>query len=546
MKNVKTIRVELVVLGSGLSGLRSAIAAAEQGTDVLVISNGPSASPEVMGFNVPVEKGDSVELYCKDIESSGCGINNTLLGRKLTECAFDEVAYMESLGMTFDRKADGSLHVIQTLGSQFPRLVHYKSETGAQVLHILRKKCKELGVHFMAATTALALLHHNNIIVGVLAYDLKNHEIILCKTKAVVIATGGYGAMQRISTYPRNITGAGYAMAFRAGAELIDMEFQQYEPCTYIYPPEIGGKVIATTLLRHGATLYNGNMHEFMKDYGLTRENAQKGPLARAIFSEVQAGHGTPHGGVYYDVTMLSPEFLYGDNKIFTQPAVDAGMDLNQDMPEVMPAGHTSLGGIRVDENCRTQISNLFACGEAIGGVHGANRIGGNAGTETLVFGNIAGSNAAAYAKSAAFPSEATMEAAVSAKLEILQTRLSGLSGNKPVDQFCSDIMDTMSKNVGIFRNEQNLLTARADIAQLKAQLGDIEIQTENDALKLFQCENMLLLAHMQIEASLIRKESRGVFFREDYPDQNDAEWKKNIVVCNRSGKPTFEIRDCI
>lgn len=545
MKDVKSICAEVVVLGSGLSGLRAAIAASEQGADVLVISNGPSASPEIMGLTAPVEKGDSVELCCKDIESSGCGINNSRLAKKMAEGVLDEIAYMESLGMTFDRKADGSFHTIHSLGTQLPRLVHYKSETGAQAMHLIRQKCEKCGVSFMTATTALTLLHHDHTIIGVLAYDLNNHEIICCKAKAVVIATGGYGAIQRISTYPRNIIGDGYAMSFRAGAELVDMEFQQYEPCTYIYPPKISGKVIATTLLRSGATLYNGNMHEFMKDYGLARENAQKGPLSRAIVSELRAGHSTPHGGVYYDVTMLSPEFLYQDNKIFTQPAVDAGMDLSRDMPEVMPAGHTSLGGIRTDENCRAKLENLFVCGEAMGGVHGANRIGGNAGAETMVFGNIAGTNAAAYARSTSFPDEKTTEAAGSAEIEKLQARLHGMGGDISAENFFDDIMDTLSKNVGIFRNAHDLLTAQTDIRHLSEQLGNIKVLNEHDALKLYQCENMLLLGYIQIEASLMRKESRGVFFREDYPSQNDAEWKKNIVVCNQSGKPAFQICDC-
>jgi len=327
---------------------------------------------------------------------------------------------------------------------------------------------------------------------------------------------------------------------------MVDMEFQQFEPCLYVYPPKARGKVLVTTLIRRGAKLYNGEMHEFMADYGLTPENAQKGPLARAIYSEILAGRTTPHGGVYYDVRMLPDKLLFVDSSIFTKPAVDAGLDLHKDLPEVAPAGHTSLGGIRVDDNCRSTVSNLFGCGEVIGGVHGANRIGGNAGAETLVFGRIAGTAAAECAARLQFPSDKDLEAALMAEGRKLLKRLDGIEGSESVEDIYADILENMSSNVGIFRTEESLEAAKKNFEQIEERLSKAAVSNEAELLKLYQCEDMVLVGKMAVSAALMRKESRGVFFRNDYPERNDEQWLKNIVVHNEAGSMSLEVCECI
>ncbi|MBQ8217028.1 MAG: FAD-binding protein, partial [Oscillospiraceae bacterium] len=467
MEGIVQMRAELVVVGGGLAGLRAAAAAAEEGVDVLLLTSGPSASPDLSGFSAPVRCEDSLEICVGDIESSAQGINNPKLAKKLSAVALQEVEYLEELGFPFDKNEDGSYNTIQTLGATVPRLVHYQSKTGVKAMELTHKRLLEKGGRIIGTAIALSLLKLDDRIAGLIFYDHKESRLCCCMCKAVVLATGGYGAMQKFSTYTKNIYGSGYALAYKAGAEMIDMEFQQFEPCLYVYPPEIKGKVLVTTLIRRGAKLYNGQMHEFMPDYGLTPENAQKGPLARAIYSEILAGRGTPHGGVYYDVRELPDKLLFVDSKIFTQPAVDAGIDLHKELPEVAPGGHTSLGGIRVDEDCRSTVSNLFGCGEVIGGVHGANRIGGNAGAETLVFGRIAGKSAAEYVLKSAYPDESKFRACAEEDISLLAKRFGGIEGAESVEKLYEDIVENMSSKVVILRNENSLKAAWEKFAEL-------------------------------------------------------------------------------
>jgi len=546
MDKIKQLKAELVVIGGGLAGLRAAAAAAEEGVDVLLLTNGPSASPDLSGFSAPVGADDSLELYVSDMEVSAHGINNTKLAKKLAAVSLDEIDYLESLGFEFDKNADSSYNTIQSLGATVPRLVHYQSKTGVKAMELTRKSALEHNARILSSATALSLLSSGDRLTGVLFYDHRENCACACMCKAVVLATGGYGAIQKFSTYPGNIYGSGYAMAYNAGAQMVDMELQQFEPCLYVYPPEIKGKVLVTTLLRNGAKLYNGQMHEFMGDYGLTSDNAQKGPLAHAIYSEILAGRASPHGGIYYDVRELPDKLLFIDSRIFTQPAVNAGLDLHKDLPEVAPGGHTSLGGVKVDENCRSSIPNLFACGEVIGGVHGANRLGGNAGAETLVFGRIAGTSAAKFIKGSEYPSEEDYLTSLAGEAETLLKRLGGVKGSESVEDICLSILENMSENAGIFRSEESLSAADAKFDEIEKKLNEVSINSLDEALMLYRCENMLSVGRMAVAASHLRKESRGVFFRSDYPQRDDENWLKNIVIRRHNGEMQLKVCECI
>ncbi len=544
MERLKTISTELLVVGNGLAGLRAAAAAAEAGVQVTVVTNGPSASPEVMGFDVPVTKNDTLDLYYKDTEVSAHGINNSSLGWALTNNVREQVTYLESLGAKFDTDENGEYEAIHTLGTVYPRLIHCGSRTGAEGMSLLNKHCKSMGVKIQGGVSVLSLLASDNLTYGAIAYD-RNEDVLVCyRAKAVILATGGCGAIHKVSTYPRNIVGDGYAIAFRANVDLVDMEFQQFEPCAFIYPPQIAGKVIATTLLRHGATLRNGLGNEFMDDYGLTRENAQKSTLARAMVAEVNAGRGTPHGGIYYDMTMLPADFLYEDHKIFTLPAVEAGIDLTKEMPEMMPAAHTNLGGIRISADCSTQIVNLFACGEVIGGLHGANRIGGSAGAETVVFGTIAGNSAVQYLKDAHKVDENDYQQALKNGIDEVCRFMYRPVRDVTAADIRQELGTIMEKYVGISRDEEGLCKAKTLVQNLSDKLQCAGATTLKENTELYHCENMLLLSQIQIEASMLRKESRGVFYRTDYPEQNDKDWRKNIVVHNTSEGITLEVCD--
>ncbi len=522
---------DTLVIGSGIAGLIAAVAAAEKGVGAVIVSKGPCASPEIMGFNAPVLPGDSKELYFEDMQRSGYGINNSTLARTLSDRVLDEVAWLESIGVHFDRNADGSYSPIHTLGTKYPRLIRSGVSSGVAEMKALQRRCSELGVETHMPVDILELLCADGRVLGAFGVDESTGEPVRYIAKTVVLATGGCGAIQSFSTYPPAIIGDGYAMAYEAGARLTDIEFQQFEPCAFIYPPEISGKVIATTLLRHGARLLNGQLHDFMPDYGLSRESAQKGSLSRAMVAEVRAGRGTPHGGIYYDMTMFDKDFLYKDHAIFTRPAVAAGIDLTKQMPEMMPAAHTNLGGVVIDSGCRTDIDGLFACGEVTGGLHGGNRLGGCAGAETVVFGHIAGESAAELiADGRDYPDAELIEKAWSG----VSQRLEGIFKKQGGD--ARDIRRRLSlclnENLGIVRNAHTIAAADAAVKELRRELEESVGAAElSQAAEYIHCEHVLLLAQLQISASRMRRESRGVFYREDFPQQDDRNWRRNIQI---------------
>ena len=541
----RTEFTDVLVLGGGVSGLRAAVAASELGASVVVVSKSVSASPEIMGFNAPVMPQDSAELYFKDLEISGYGVNDSRLARVLSDKVLGEVKYLESIGVEFERDALGRYLPIHTLGTAYPRLIKAGNSSGTAEMRALGSLCKKLGVKHDSPVDILGLLVSDGRAVGAYGLDKREQKLVCYYAGAVVLALGGCGAMQSFSTYPRALIGDGYAMAYEAGARLVDMEFQQFEPCCFVWPEKISGKVIATTLLRHGAILRNGEGRDFLADYGLTRENAQKGSLARAMLSEVRAGRGTPHGGIYYDLTMMDRDFLYNDHAIFTRAAADAGIDLCRDMPEMMPAAHTNLGGVVIGTDCSTDVAGLFACGEVTGGLHGANRLGGSAGAETVVFGHIAGDSAAAYASRLGSVQMEDAERAW-AKAEL---SFHGISGSEPTFSASGlrrKLGECLHEYLGIQRSAESIAAAGLEVQRLRSELENARASSLEDAAELIHLRHMLLVADMQIKASELRTESRGVFYRTDYPVMNDPKWRKNILIRDNAGHMSLSFRDAI
>ena len=541
----RTVFTDVLVIGGGVAGLRAAMAAADKGVKVTMVSKGGCASPEIMGLNAPVMPGDSADLYFADIEKSGYGINDSRLGRLLADRISGEVEWLENNGVHFAKDEGGAYLPIHTLGTAYPRLIRSGTSTGSDIMRQLNDRCKERGIVNERPIDVLGLLQAGRKVIGAYGLDGKTGSLVRYVAKSTVLATGGCGAMQSFSTYPRALVGDGYAMAYEAGATLVDMEFQQFEPCCFVYPPEISGKVIATTLLRHGAELLNGEGHEFMPDYGLTRSNAQKGSLARAMLAEVRAGRGTPHGGIYYNMTMLSPELLYVDHEIFTKPAVNAGIDLTKQMPEMMPAAHTNIGGVVIGADGFVGIDGLYACGEVIGGLHGGNRLGGCAGAETVVFGHIAGDGAADHAAGAEAADAEQIDGAwnkVCAHLDELMRR----SGDATPADIRKTLGLCLTENLGISRNADTIAKAMAEVGELERKLGSVTAADLKSAAEAVHCEHMLLLAMMQIKASDMRTESRGVYFREDHPETDEQNWRKNILIRKAENGMELSVRDAI
>ncbi len=476
-----------------------------------------------MGFNAPMGPEDSEKFFYNDTMRSGAGINRTALARVLAQKTRAVVEDLERRGMEFAREGD-AYDLLQPLGCSYPRLAHYNSSTGLRIGKLLLHAIEEKGVHIIRSATATDLILHEGEVIGACAINSKNGTFPGIHAKSVVLTAGGCGKLYHLTTYPSDIRGDGYAMAFRAGAEMIDMEFVQFEPCCFVFPAELEGEPIPTTTLREGGSLRNGKGEEILGRHGLKDDpSLQKDALSRALYSEIMEGRGAEHGGIWLDISMLPRDMITINHSIFYTPALKAGVDLTKDPAEVAPAAHTSMGGIVINERCETSLDGLYAAGEVIGGLHGANRIGGNAGSETLVFGALAGQSAAGYAeKQSESDTGSLFQGLFDKKAEEFQALKATDSSSEALASRRRKIQDIMQRRVGIIRDEEGLKTAIADLEKHSAELCD------TSAIEL---ENMATVGMLIATAALERRESRGVHFRRDYSERNDEEWKKNVVL---------------
>ena len=533
MTNVKKLTSDVLIIGTGIAGLRAAMAARELNASVIVVSKGESASSGVIGFNAVLGVLDSCESYYSDTYEGGACIADKKIVKLMSAKAAEVVTEMEKLDLRFEKSA-GNYHLLKPLGCAYPRLVHTGNKTGPESMKLMRKELQGSGCILMEDVVALELLKKGLEVKGVLAVNGKKKEFLIFNAKAVVLAAGGGGNVYAESTYPISITGDSYALAFKAGASLMDMEFVQFEPCRAVYPQKLG---ISTTLLAKGGELKNRREERFMlKDYPEGEGSAPKDALAQAIFKEIQQGRGTEHGGVYLDLTMLPDEIITKSHSMYYNRFLNAGIDLTKERVEVAPAAHSFMGGIKIDTGCRSSVSGLFAAGEAVGGIHGANRLGGNAGTETYVFGKIAGKNAAQYALSVnnSHNGEALGEKRIEELVAIGREQSNTL---RNIMEIKAKIQKTMSVYTGVIRDKEGLKKAKAIFKSLKAGLRKrYPAATLRELMDIIETENMALTAQIVTEAALQRKESRGVHFRADYPEQDDDKWQKNIVVSDNDG----------
>lgn len=526
MSQYNIVKTDILIIGAGLAGLNAAYEAALLGSEVTVICKGSaSASPEVMGFNAPIHPDDSPELFYEEIMKSGQMLNRSGLAHRLAHESMEQVYRMEKLGVPFAKNPDGTYNGMKALGNSYPRIAHFKALTGAESVGILRKQAKALGVKFVEHTRAVDLLSDEAEVYGCLSLDDENHMVVF-QSKCTILACGGLSNMHTISTYPKGLIGDGYAMAAKAGAEMVDMEFTQFEPCCIVHPQSLWGKLIVTTMLNEGGKLLNNKGEEFMKN-NEKGYKMQKSELSRAIVEEIRSGGGTEHGGVWMDVTALPHDRVAIDNSIFYDPPKREGIDITEVPVEVAPAAHTFMGGVRINENCESSLNGLLAAGEVSGGIHGANRLGGCAGAEVFVFGCIAGRQAHEVASVRNICTDKALRIA-----DALAGRYENLPQTTTVTEEELALYATLKADIaaglGIYRSEGEMNTCLEKLGQHEKALADGRIK---DVQLKINCENIILVARMQLLASLKRKESRGVLARTDYPLLDDENWKKNIIV---------------
>ena len=391
--------MNVMIIGSGIAGLMAAYQiAGMSGIQVTVLSTGAGASPFVHGINMPLYQKDSVRTFIEDTLESGYHLSDP----KLVDCLCrDSLAIsrdLMDLGIEFDKK-DNQYTMLKPLGSTYPRIVSSGNHTGVKIINRLRNKLLESGsVLFSEDGRALKLFMKDGRPDGVLVYHEKSGILECMRTQCIILACGGFAGIFPFSTNTADIGGDGIAMAYEAGVPLIDLEFIQFEPSVALYPKEVAGKGVITTMFYEGAVLRNVHGERFMgTSEGRPGECVNKDILSRAIYEEIAKGNAAGHGGVYFDATGVGREKLMESYDSYVKRYLAAGVDITKEPFEIAPGPHTTLGGVQIHTDCSTEVPGIFAAGEIIGGLHGANRIGGNAGLEILVFGKRAGLGARRY-----------------------------------------------------------------------------------------------------------------------------------------------------
>lgn len=476
------------------------------------------------------ENGDGPDVHLEDTLKSGCYINDENLTKILVNKIGRIISYLEKMGMPFNRDETGQKIDVSgpTPGHSKARSLYFSDITGKLLVETIYAECRHRGVKMYSEHPAVELVKGEDGVVGALVVDMAAGELMYIRAKAVVIATGGIGRLYELTSNPVQNTGDGITLAMRAGAELMDLEFVQFYPLTALHPPAIRGMNLNSH--HYGARLYNSEGERFMTKYFPDEmEHLTRDKLSRSIFREILTGKVGPHGGVFLDATMIPGDYYAEKIPTEWKLAVGAGVDLTKDMLEVAPSSHYYMGGVRIDEKCRTTVKGLFATGECTSGVQGANRLANNGLAEALVFGVIAGEAAAQYASKTSMPpyKEADLAGRVSGLGEYFSR-----DGRNPVE-ILTNIQTTMYKYVGIVRDEKILQKGMDFLKEFGSYKIDASFgETWNPKmLHGLSLRNMIMLAQGIAKAAKERKESRGAHYRSDYPEMNDEQWKANIIV---------------
>ena len=512
-----SIETDVLVIGAGLAGLNAAYAASASGASVIVTSKGPAASDHIMGFSAPLSPQDSPDEMISDCHCSGCGIENNALVDLLCRESVMIPGWMEEDGQIFDRQDNGAYALIHSLGHSHARLIHHGTSTGTESIKLLKETVKASGVTLWENTSILKLLRDEEGIIGAIAYNPEKDLQIHIHVKSTVIACGGVHLCNG-STYDQSQTGDGMALAYHAGAALQDLEFIQHEPLRLL-GQSIG---ISTTMLGPGCRIVNGRGDEFLPVPADKITSLTKDRMSALFEKEIYEGRSA-QGGILVDLTKTEHSHIVEKHAAQYQKLLRIDIDLTKQPVIVRPVAHTIMGGIRTDENCFTGVPGMYAAGESLGGLHGASRLGGNAGSEVYVFGRIAGREAARSAKlrkhrKAPIP-------------ELIPETRGGATAKECKSRICKICADVF----GPVRTEDRLCSGLSGLDECKAMTENLQVQDMASFVASVEAKNLFLIACLAMQAAKYRKESRGSHTRLDYPCQRD-EYTGNIVFSMAEG----------
>lgn len=531
---------DILIIGGGGAALYAAIRAhdVDPKLRIMLASKGlfgKSGCTRMVqgGYNVVLHPEDSFEKHYDDTLRGGGLINNQELAWVLVTQAPERIFELENaFGCYFDRNADGTIHQRALAGQSFNRTVHRGDLTGIELMSRLSEQVLVRDIEVLNEVRGVDLLvdQHHERVCGAMLIDFHSGALIAVSARAVLLATGGAAPLYRITPASLEKSGDGMAMAFRAGAEFVDMEMMQFHPTGLMAGKSVlTGTVLEEGLRGAGGYLLNAKGERYMQRYDPAKlERSTRDRVSRSGFLEIRAGRGTPEGGVYLDVRHLGKEFLLGSSPGMYKRCLSVGYDMAKDLIQVTPTAHYQMGGLRIDTACRTSIEGLFAAGEDAGGVHGANRIGGNGVAESMVFGAVAGDLLAEYAKTRKAHDPDPKE------VRKLEAQLQARDGQGNAFELRDELGSVAWDDLGIIRSEKSLALAVAAIARIEERIVKLPIPRNRATDAAFHermnLENLICVARLIHAGAALRKESRGSHYREDYPEMSD-EYLVNIFL---------------
>lgn len=533
---------DVLVIGAGGAGLRAAIEALAHGASVGVVSKSllgkahtVMAEGGIAAAMANVDSQDNWRTHFRDTMRGGKMLNVWRMAQLHAQEAPDRVRELEQWGALFDRTQDGQILQRAFGGHTFRRLCHVGDRTGLEMIRTLQDRGVNMGFDVYMECTVVQLLADGGRCAGAIGYWRETGRFVVFKAKSVVVATGGIGKAYQITSNSWEYTGDGMALAYEAGAELMDMEFVQFHPTGMVWPPGVQGILVTEAVRGEGGILRNKRGERFMERYDPKRmELSTRDVVARSIYTEVKEGRGTEHGGAYLDISHKPAEYVKKKlPSMYHQFKELADVDITKQPMEVGPTCHYMMGGIRVQaETAEATLPGLFAAGEAAAGLHGANRLGGNSLSDLLVFGRRAGAAAAQHAKEVAAPklNSAQIDQAEAEALRPFQRQ----GGENPY-AIHGDLQKMMQNLVGIYRVREDLQKALRELQKLRERLSHASVEGSrmfNPGWHLaMDLKSMLTVSEAVTRSALVREESRGAHSRIDFPELS-AEWgKKNNVI---------------
>ena len=568
MEDFETRECDVLVVGAGGAGLRAAIAASEYGAKVALVSKSllgkahtVMAEGGVAAALGNVDERDNWKIHFRDTIRGSKNLANWEMAKIHAEKAPDRVRELERWGAVFDRTEEGKISQRNFGGHRYPRLAHVGDRTGLEIIRTLQDHAVHMeNIEVFMECTVSDILKSGNRAVGALAYYRSSGKLVVFEARALILATGGIGKAYRVTSNSWEYTGDGHALAYLAGADLIDMEFVQFHPTGMVWPPSVRGTLVTEGVRGDGGILVNSEGERFMFNYIPDvfaaetakseeeadswlkgKEGAMRPPelltrdvVARAIMTEVNEGRGSPHGGVFLDIaSRQSPDYIRRKlPSMYHQFKELATLDITKEPMEVGPTTHYMMGGIKVEANtAASTVPGLYAAGEAAAGMHGANRLGGNSLSDLLVFGKIAGQCAANFAQenSRVSPHGEEIKKSIENTLEPFE------DGDENPYQIHQELQEIMESHAGIVRTGEELEKGIRKLEELEKRLPKMHAKGErkyNPGWHLcLDLHNMIITSLALSRAALERTESRGAHTRLDYPDYDDELGKVNMIV---------------